>query len=143
MNSFQIVDSVWDILPDWAKEEWSELPTDVDSMVGHDWIRDVLKGGLIRMYKEFTKQLKQGNCGQIEIAGILIVQDKILKCLGSIEIFFDELKTENSENLLDELYDLVLKEQEGRLSDDEKKKYVEITDFLRKNDIEIPFGIEL
>ncbi|MBP1308864.1 hypothetical protein JOD82_001884 [Paenibacillus sp. 1182] len=88
MKSAQIVDLVGDILPDWAKEEWSELPTDVDHMVGHDWIRDVLKGGLLKMHNEFSAQLKQGDCESIEIAGILSVQERIVRCLGNIELFF-------------------------------------------------------
>lgn len=90
MRANHIVGSVWDILPDWAKEQWRELPTDVDNMVGHDWIRDVLKNGLIRMYNEFSIQLNDGDCKPTEISAILTIQDRILKCLESIEIYFAE-----------------------------------------------------
>lgn len=51
--------------------------------------------------------------------------------------------TVNFEDLLDELYMLVLIEQERKLSDDEEKRYLEIFNLLKDNDIEIPFGVEI
>jgi len=57
------------------------------------------------------------------------------------------MKISESENLLDELYNLVLKEElldeEEKSSEIDRKRYVEITDILYKHNVEIPFGIEL
>jgi len=57
------------------------------------------------------------------------------------------MKISESESLLDELYNLVLKEElldeNEKLSVIDSKRYVEIADILHSNNVEIPFGIEL
>lgn len=92
MNAEQIIEKVWDILPDWAKKDWRELPTDIDSYVAHDWIRDVLKVGLIKMYKEFDRQIKNKECEITEVSGIISLQDTICLTLGMVEVYFSEFK---------------------------------------------------
>lgn len=48
------------------------------------------------------------------------------------------------EKELDRLYELVIKENEGKqLTDPEVEEYIAIVDTLKENNIEIPFGIEL
>ncbi len=92
MNAQDIASKCWEILPEIIREEWQELPTDIDNMVGHDWIRDVLKPGLVRMHKEFTRILKDGDCQPIEITPIIGAQDTIAQTLGMIEIYFTEFE---------------------------------------------------
>jgi len=46
------------------------------------------------------------------------------------------------EVMLDELYELTQKEQEVELSDTESKRYMDIVEYMQRNDIEIPFGVE-
>lgn len=91
MNPDDIVEKVWNILPENAREQWSALPTDVDSHVVHDWVREVLKSGLIRIYRNFSEQLKE-KLEVIEIAGIIDIQETILVTLGMIEVYSSELK---------------------------------------------------
>lgn len=49
----------------------------------------------------------------------------------------------NMDVLLDELYQYVLQEQDGKLSEEDSNRYVEIVDLLQLNNVEIPFGIEI
>lgn len=60
-----------------------------------------------------------------------------------IEQFELTLTKENAEALLDELHHYTELEYEGKLTEKQSKRYVEIANFCHKNDIEIPFGIEL
>ena len=47
------------------------------------------------------------------------------------------------ESLLNELYNLVLKEQERELHNNEVKRYMDIVDECNRLNIEIPFGVEI
>lgn len=55
----------------------------------------------------------------------------------------EETQNANKEKLLNELYVLVLSEQHRNLNEIEFKRYVEIANYCKENDIEIPFGIEI
>jgi ureidoglycolate hydrolase len=51
---------------------------------------------------------------------------------------------EHYRDLLDELWNLVCKQYEDvSLTEQEEKRYVEIVNILRTENIEIPFGIEI
>lgn len=45
--------------------------------------------------------------------------------------------------MLDELYELTLKQRERELKKQENLRYMELVDTLHKNDIDIDFGIEI
>lgn len=47
------------------------------------------------------------------------------------------------DSMLDELYDLVIIEQDGNLTKSQKDRYVYLYKVLTQNDIEISFGIEI
>jgi hypothetical protein len=49
----------------------------------------------------------------------------------------------DNEKLLDELYELSLKEQDGNLTIQEFNRYIEIYDILTSANIEIPFGVNI
>jgi len=50
----------------------------------------------------------------------------------------------NFDSMLEELYRYTQKEQAGeRLTNKEQQRYVEIVDSCYKNNVEIPFGVEL
>lgn len=49
----------------------------------------------------------------------------------------------NSEKLLDELYSLTLIEEERDLTEIESKRYLEIYEILKENNIDIEFGINI
>lgn len=48
-----------------------------------------------------------------------------------------------NQNLLDELYQLVLKEEENVLSEVESVRYVEIVEYLHEQNVAITFGINV
>lgn len=87
MTGQDVVGNCWDILPPDMQEDWQELPTDVDNMVGYEWIRDILKPSLIAYHKENMRILQRGR-EPIGIASILSMQDVITETLGLIEIYF-------------------------------------------------------
>jgi hypothetical protein len=47
------------------------------------------------------------------------------------------------EDLLDELYQLTLIESGRHLTKEEQNRYLELYNILNRNNIEIPFGIEI
>jgi len=58
--------------------------------------------------------------------------------------FTDALKETLSQRLLDELYALTQKQYNDEvLTDEEKSRYLEIWEFLNKENIDIPFGVEI
>ncbi|WP_336784098.1 hypothetical protein [Paenibacillus illinoisensis] len=89
MRGQDVVGNCWDILPPDMQEDWQELPTDVDNMVGYEWIRDILKPSLISYYKESMRILQRGR-DPIRIDSSLKMQDVIVETLGLIEIYFSE-----------------------------------------------------
>lgn len=48
---------------------------------------------------------------------------------------------DNFDKLLNEFYELTVKEQKRPLKNEELDRYVELVDKLRENNIEIPFGV--
>ena len=46
-------------------------------------------------------------------------------------------------SMLDELYDLIIIEQNGNLTESQKDRYVYLYEALTQNNIEILFGIEI
>lgn len=50
---------------------------------------------------------------------------------------------DKNQKLLDELYQLTLKEERTQLTDEQIKRYIELVDYFQGNAIEIPFGINI
>ena len=47
------------------------------------------------------------------------------------------------EDLLDELQQLTLIEQSRELTSTESNRYLEVFEILKRNEVEIPFGVEI
>lgn len=86
MFASDIVEKSWPLLTDELKQDWHEMPTDIDNMVAHDWIRDVIKPALISGYKQL---------GSPEFARFQQTEEMraaAIATLGMIEIYFSEFQ---------------------------------------------------
>ena len=55
----------------------------------------------------------------------------------------NDLKEIAEDSLLNELFELTQMEYDGALTESEKERYLEIVEYCKENDIDIPFGIEV
>ncbi len=91
MTAEQIIQKLREIIPNDVLDMWYELPNDIDYMVAHDFIRDVLKDALIKTYKEIGSRYPE-----VEPLDELVImsnyRDLIIEGLGMIEIYLSEFK---------------------------------------------------
>ncbi len=85
MTADVIIKKLREVIPNDILDFWYELPRNIDNMVAHDFIRDVLKGALINVHNEISKKLKIES--EQEIAVLLDYQQLIIQGLGMIEIY--------------------------------------------------------
>lgn len=86
------------------------------------------------------------------LQGVPVEKTKMEYCVGIMGELIEEVEDSNREaeaeeektkNLLDELYEMVLIEEDRELSSSENARYVDIVEYLKLNNVEIPFGISL